>query len=350
MPIDPSLEELSGNQQWSPQDAASMTHPPEQPNPAAPYISGAKDIAGKAQSFAHGGLTEAFPQIQPYMPSWFSSLGHLAQSPAARDVMSTANIGGMPLIEAFGARGFGSSGGLTMRQTAPPPHQYIDYDHWQILNESGTMVGKMKTTYNPATNDLRVGMISTQRPGQLNEWSGKNTLELKEISKLIPDISKKYPDIFTLSGYRVTGVRSGKPEEVKVMLRPPKTPQEELIRDQIVAQRKERKAAPAAPVAPAAAPLPEPPPPPPPHPAPYPATQSSATGRAIPRTPEQQVAWDRYMNGITQGISNEELWRLHDEYMQSLRVPAGPPEPTPISPQERARLDQAIAAFRQRTR
>lgn len=43
MPLDPTLGELAGQQQWSSQDISSMTHQPEQPNPAAPYVQGTAD-------------------------------------------------------------------------------------------------------------------------------------------------------------------------------------------------------------------------------------------------------------------------------------------------------------------
>ena len=55
MPLDPTLDELSGSQQWSPSDAASMTHWPQQPNPAQPWLE-------RARQFASGGITEALGQ------------------------------------------------------------------------------------------------------------------------------------------------------------------------------------------------------------------------------------------------------------------------------------------------
>lgn len=92
-------------------DLASMTHWPEQPNPVAPYLNAAKQKAG---AFAQSGLTGAFPQLRQYMPGFVNTLGDLAQSPAARDVFSTANFGGIPLGGTLaGARGFGELAGRT---------------------------------------------------------------------------------------------------------------------------------------------------------------------------------------------------------------------------------------------
>lgn len=78
----------------SPGDIASMTHGPEQPNTAKPYLDA-------ATRFSQSGLTGAFPFLRQYMPGWLNTLGDLVQSPAAKDAFSTANIGGFPLVEAF---------------------------------------------------------------------------------------------------------------------------------------------------------------------------------------------------------------------------------------------------------
>lgn len=88
MPFDPTLDELSSEQQ------RQMTHQPEQPNPAAPYLEGAR-------KFPSSGLTGAFPALRQAMPGWLNALGDLAQSQAARNVFSTSNVGGIPLIEAM---------------------------------------------------------------------------------------------------------------------------------------------------------------------------------------------------------------------------------------------------------
>lgn len=51
--------------------------------------------------FYQSGLTGAFPWLRQYMPGAVNTLGDLAQSRAARDAFSSANVGGMPLVEAF---------------------------------------------------------------------------------------------------------------------------------------------------------------------------------------------------------------------------------------------------------
>lgn len=110
------LRDLASQQQ--------MTHQPEQPNPAAPYLQGAREFARRTfveplqatgflpggqnwgrgavndmLNFNQGGLTGLFPSIRQSMPGFTNSLGDLVQSPAARNVFSTANIGGMPLVQ-----------------------------------------------------------------------------------------------------------------------------------------------------------------------------------------------------------------------------------------------------------
>lgn len=86
MPLDPSLDELAGQSQ--------MTHWPEQPNPAAPYLQGARDIAGRALGFSGGGLTGAFPEMKQYMPRAINTPGEVFQSRPAQDALS---VGGPAL-------------------------------------------------------------------------------------------------------------------------------------------------------------------------------------------------------------------------------------------------------------
>lgn len=85
-------------------DQQSMTHQPEQPNPAAPYLQSARDLAAIAQRFGHGGLTEAFPGIKDYIPAPIQRTGELFQSQAARDALSSANAGAaLQMISPAGA-------------------------------------------------------------------------------------------------------------------------------------------------------------------------------------------------------------------------------------------------------
>lgn len=117
MPLDPTLDELAQQR--------SMTHDPEPPNPAAPYLDWARQQARRAfveplqttgfipggqdwgrsavtgmMDFEQGGLTGVDPALRQAMPGFVNTLGDLTQSPAARDAFSAANMGA-PLVEAF---------------------------------------------------------------------------------------------------------------------------------------------------------------------------------------------------------------------------------------------------------
>lgn len=99
-----------------------MTHFTKQPNPAAPYLDWVRRIFAQPlqdtgflpggqnwgrpvvesmMNFQQGGLTGVAPSLRQSMPRAANTLGDLAQSPAARNVFSTANVGGLPLVEAF---------------------------------------------------------------------------------------------------------------------------------------------------------------------------------------------------------------------------------------------------------
>lgn len=86
------LQDLAGASSRAQQQA--MTHQPEHSNPAAPYLQGARN-------FYSQGLTGAIPGLRQAMPSWLNRIGGVFQSQAARDALSTANTGGLPLIEAI---------------------------------------------------------------------------------------------------------------------------------------------------------------------------------------------------------------------------------------------------------
>lgn len=191
-PLDPTLEDLS-----------SMTHQPEQPNPAAPYINAARQKAG---AFAQGGLTGAFPQLRQYMPGFVNTLGDLAQSPAARDVFSTANVGGMPLLEA-------------LRMEAAPASSFFSTfggknSFKMFSRETGKEMGQLHTTFNPSTKDLYINYMGGNEAGQgfggyqnvgVTGW-GIGTHELQTLG---PEILKHYPDVQTVSFMRLPGIRAG---------------------------------------------------------------------------------------------------------------------------------------------
>lgn len=80
MPLDPSLEELSGQQQR-----------PEQPA-VHPWLKGALD-------FSSGGLTGAIPGLHETMPALIDRIGRLFQTGPAQDALSAAS--GIPAIEAI---------------------------------------------------------------------------------------------------------------------------------------------------------------------------------------------------------------------------------------------------------
>lgn len=81
--------------------SAAMTHEaPVRPNPAVPDLTPVRNAFQGGLSFMHGGLTEAFPGLRQMMPEPVNAVGDFFQSQAARDAFSSANAGGVPLIEA----------------------------------------------------------------------------------------------------------------------------------------------------------------------------------------------------------------------------------------------------------
>lgn len=116
MPDD--LESLAARQQ--------MTHQPDQPNPAQPWLdwlSGAarrtfvdplqatgflpggqnwgRPAATGMMNFQQSGLTGTVPSLRQYMPGAANTLGDIVQGQTARNAFSSANIGGFPMVEAF---------------------------------------------------------------------------------------------------------------------------------------------------------------------------------------------------------------------------------------------------------
>ena len=96
-----------------------MTHKAPAPNPAAPYLKAAPYLE-TAKKFAHGGLTEAIPGLREAMPSSINAIGGLVQSRAARDAMSAANVGGLPLVQAIGEKGALGALGSVAAKASPP--------------------------------------------------------------------------------------------------------------------------------------------------------------------------------------------------------------------------------------
>ena len=109
-PLSPGYDDPLVAGQPSPEDIASMTHRnPAASRAAAPLLEAetyrkAAPYLEAAQRFAHGGLTEAVPGLREKIPSAINAVGGLVQSQAARDAMSSANVGGLPLIEALGTK------------------------------------------------------------------------------------------------------------------------------------------------------------------------------------------------------------------------------------------------------
>ena len=125
---DSSLTDLANRQ--------SMTHQDLQPNTAAPYLQGARDIAAGVGRFSHGALTETFPDIKKYMPTPIQKTGEVFQSRAARDALSTANIGGLtlPLVESILTRE-----GLPLFHGTPEAFERFDYG--KVGTGAGTAYG-----------------------------------------------------------------------------------------------------------------------------------------------------------------------------------------------------------------
>lgn len=107
-------------------DQQQMTHQAARPNPAQPYLDWLRSFANRnfveplqatgfipggqdwgrpaaegMMDFQRGGLTGADPQLRNVMPEAANTLGGLVQSRAAQDAFSAANVGGLPLVEAF---------------------------------------------------------------------------------------------------------------------------------------------------------------------------------------------------------------------------------------------------------
>lgn len=192
MPLDPTLDELSSEQQ------RQMTHQPEQPNPAAPWLEAAK-------KFSSGGLTNAFPQLRQRMPGFINTLGDLAQSPAARDVFSTANIGGIPLIEIMGGeRGFaelaargGSSLPLEDLELAKQMHGKELFDRSQIMQSTGWYRDPTKT-WNKEIFDKPSTLNKRKIPTRMaNHWTTVGeVLNHPDLYEVYPHL-KDMPLLFT---------------------------------------------------------------------------------------------------------------------------------------------------------
>lgn len=229
MPLDPTLDELSSEQQ------RSMTHQPEPPNPAAPYLKGASDWATRTfvdpmkttgflpggqnwgrsavtgmEKFNEGGLTGLAPSLRQYMPGITNTLGDLAQSHAARNVFSTANFGGIP----FGGMA------LRMARIAPgekriSPTNFGGKDEWSLFSkETGKKLGEMYTNYDQSKNQLKVEYMTGQWPEHFDpklEEQRSWGIGAHELRTLGPEVLREYPNIDTLKLTRIGGVFKGNP-------------------------------------------------------------------------------------------------------------------------------------------
>lgn len=128
-PTGNDLQDLAGQQQ--------MTHQSDRPNPAQPYLDWLSGAARRTfvdplqtagflpgdqdwgrpavegmMNFNQSGLTGVAPSLRNVMPGAANTLGDLVQSPSARSVFSSANLGGLPLAQAIVPR-FNSPEALT---------------------------------------------------------------------------------------------------------------------------------------------------------------------------------------------------------------------------------------------
>lgn len=188
MPLDPTLDELSSEQQ------RQMTHQPEPPNPAVPYVDAGRRFAKGVQTFSQSGLTGVFPSLRRYMPGFANTLGDLVQSPAARDVFSTANFGGIPF------------GGIIKLARGK---EIFGMQNFKVNDQFGKWIGDAQMKYNPQTKGVYVGWLGTD--------DGPMSVGTDEIRTLIPAIEEHYPDVRQIGAIRMTGAREKAGKENRVI-------------------------------------------------------------------------------------------------------------------------------------
>lgn len=238
MPLDPSLDELVQGGP-SPADAASMTHQPEQPNPAAPYLEQARQF-GRRTFVEPLRATGFLPQQQT--PDWYNQAqgaggelfrqgpaGMLAeQFPRGGIAETLARNGIVPpgvneniFSRMIRSRELGTAAqfftpllGTLQMARAPASDFFSNFggkDSFRLVSkETGEELGQFHATYNAGDKNLDIKyMGSFKRTPGGNAFSTHWGIGTHELQTLGPEILKEYPDVQTVSFLRLPGIREG---------------------------------------------------------------------------------------------------------------------------------------------
>lgn len=187
-------------------EASAMTHKPEQPNPAAPYLDA-------ASRFARGGIHGALQNTPYALPPWSDTIARALNSPSANDAMSF----GMPELGAL---------------KLSPYYRVLDTHGFHLVDEGGQKVGSLVANWVPHKRDIYISDIQSSLPTKYpagatplegNELAG--SLGHADIRSIVEALKDQFPRAETVSGLRVRGARAGPAgtggAEVKVRIRPP---------------------------------------------------------------------------------------------------------------------------------
>jgi len=177
--------------------ARTMTHQAEQPNPAEPYLKGAKD-------FARGGVSDVLRGAGVQMPQASNAVGDLLKSDAANTAIGMVN----PLKGLFS----GGGGGSKVIPTAQASSPNIELE----LFSKRTRPGSTSYNYNfkidnkPGNVEMR---INDDNPNVANivdirtKEVGRNLLGTSSMRNLLSQLRELHPEVDTLRGQRITGAR-----------------------------------------------------------------------------------------------------------------------------------------------
>lgn len=266
-PTGNGLQDLAARQQ--------MTHQPEQPNPAAPYLQGARDIArrtfvdplratgflpqeqtpswyGQARNIGgqlfregpapfiaglapRGGLAQLAAQ-SGYIPGWMNDnvISHALRSPA----FTQASQFFTPLV-----------GTLTLapvRNNSP----IFGNDKFALIHkETGQKRGDVWLSFDPQTKNLSVEYMQATptKPGpgwtgaknDPRRWGlGGNPIEAAlELRSALPEVYRFYPDMKTVEFYGVGGAKGAHAVSANLKFEVEKTPDGQVSWKKIKHQR-----------------------------------------------------------------------------------------------------------------
>src|SRR5215467_5121469 len=171
-------------------DIDQMTHWAPQPNPAQPIVDA-------VAQYLHGGVPEVLQSHGYQMPDWVNSINSVLHSQSFNDA-----AGMMP----------GGLGALTLKRFASMGL----YDRiYHMMNEEGSKVGKITTSWKPHRNELYVSGMQSDLPTTVpgTEAARANdaahSLGLSNIRSVVEALKKEYPKAESITALRTSGGRYG---------------------------------------------------------------------------------------------------------------------------------------------